>query len=456
MGIRPKWDDGGRVVGIEAIPTAELGRPRVDVVLSATGLYRDHFPNLMKWLAEAVKLASEQKEPDNAVAASTRAIRERLAKLDLPPDRVESFALTRIFASESGNYGTGLNDATAVTESFGSGKDADAKLANLYLSRMQDAYGPDEKTWGEKLPQLNLYAENLKDVEAALLARSSNLYGMLTTDDPFQYLGGIGLAVRHLTGKAPELLISNLRDANDAHTETAASFLSTELRTRYFHPGWIEGMKAEGYSGALNVLDTVNNFWGWTAVAPEIVRDDQWTEFAEVYVKDKYKLGLDEWFEKNAPQAQAQIIEKMMEAARKGYWKADPALLKKLAQRWQDLADRHDIRSDNKSFQNFMKQQTATDAPAAVGYGLAAPAAPRAPQAPAKSTPAEPKPERPEPEAKPQPPAPRMQTVSGLRLEERKSQPVVVPPLASWFIASFVLVASVLGGALRGYRKVSI
>jgi cobaltochelatase CobN len=129
--------------------------------------------------------------------------------------------------------------------------------------------------------------------------------------------------VRHLTGKAPELLISNLRDANHAKTETAASFLATELRTRYFHPGWIEGMKAEGYSGALNVLDTVNNFWGWTATSPEIVRDDQWTEFAEVYVNDKHKLGLNEWFAQHAPQAQAQVIERMMEAARKGYWRAD-------------------------------------------------------------------------------------------------------------------------------------
>lgn len=95
-------------------------------------------------------------------------------------------------------------------------------------------------------------------------------------------------------------------------------------------------MKAEGYSGGLNILDTVNNFWGWTAVSPEVVRDDQWTEFAEVYGNDKHKLGLNEWFEKNAPQAQAQVIERMLEAARKGYWKADDKLLKTL-----DAAARH-------------------------------------------------------------------------------------------------------------------
>lgn len=461
MGIRPKWDGGGRVVGVEAIPAAELKRPRVDVVLSATGLYRDHFPNLIKWLAEAVKLAAAQPEPDNAVAASTRAVRERLAQLKAPemnPERIESLALTRIFASESGNYGTGLNDATLASDSFGSGKQADAKLANLYLSRMQYGYGPDETTWGEKLPQLNLYAENLKGVEGALLARSSNLYGMLTTDDPFQYLGGIGLAVRHLTGKAPELLISNLRDANSARTETAASFLATELRTRYFHPGWIEGMKAEGYSGALNMLDTVNNFWGWTAVAPEIVRDDQWTEFAEVYVKDKHKLGLDEWFEKHAPQAQAQVIERMLEAARKGYWKADPEMLKTLADRWQTLSQRHDIRSGNRSFNRYVQQQAT--APGAAGFGTQAPAAPPAGAPKAGAAQAAPQPSRAEAKTQPQPepkPAPPSQSipVQGMQLVERKPPAAALVPVLSWLAAGIALAGAVLGGALSARRRAS-
>ncbi len=454
LGICPKWDDGGRVVGVEAIPASELGRPRVDVVLSATGLYRDHFPNLMKWLAEAVKLAAAQPEPDNVVAANTREVRARLAKLGVAQDRLDGLAVTRIFASESGNYGTGLNDATLATDTFGSGKAADAKLANLYLSRMQYAYGPDEKHWGEALPQTNLYAENLKGVDGALLARSSNLYGMLTTDDPFQYLGGIGLAVRHLTGKAPELLISNLRDAQNAKTETAASFLATELRTRYFHPGWIEGMKAEGYSGALNVLDTVNNFWGWTAVSPEIVRDDQWTEFAEVYVNDKHKLGLNEWFERNAPQAQAQVIERMLEAARKEYWHADPALLKTLAQRYDALAQRHDIRSSNRQFNAYRESLSN----AAAGYGLQAPAAQSAAQPPA-AKPAAPTSQAPKasqtpPAPQPQPPAvPLPQPVQGMKLEAREPPAAAIVPVLSWLAGAIALAAALIGGAISARRR---
>jgi cobaltochelatase CobN len=134
-----------------------------------------------------------------------------------------------------------------------------------------------------------------------VLSRSSNLYGMLTTDDPFQYLGGIGLAVRHLDGKAPELYISNLRGSGSGKVEGAAQFLAKELATRQFHPGYIKGLMAEGYAGTLQVLDATNNFWGWTAVAREIVRDDQWQEMVDVYVRDKHKLGLKRWFEAHNP-----------------------------------------------------------------------------------------------------------------------------------------------------------
>ena len=157
-----------------------------------------------------------------------------------------------------------------------------------------------------------------------MLSRTSNLYGMLTTDDPFQYLGGIGAAVRQLDGKAPELYISNLRgagpNAGSGKVEGAAQFLAKELATRNFHPGYIKGLMDEGYSGTLQVLDSVNNFTGWTTVSREIVRDDQWQEFVDVYVRDKHKLGLKQWFEQNNPHALAQTMEKMLEMARQGYW----------------------------------------------------------------------------------------------------------------------------------------
>ncbi len=143
--------------------------------------------------------------------------------------------------------------------------------------------------------KVNLYAEHLKGTEGAVLARTSNLYGMLTTDDPFQYLGGIGAAVRALDGKAPELYIANLRnsgaDGKGGRSKAPTSSWPRNWPPRNFHPGYIQGLMAEGYAGTLQVLDGINNFTGWTTVSREIVRDDQWQAFVDVYVRDKHKLG---------------------------------------------------------------------------------------------------------------------------------------------------------------------
>ncbi|CBL46182.1 Predicted CobN/magnesium chelatase [gamma proteobacterium HdN1] len=447
LGYKPVWNSGGRVVGIEVIPASELKRPRVDVVVSATGLYRDQFPQVMKWIAEAADQASKIEEPDNAVAINTRRIEKSLLSAGMSKEDASLAARTRIFSSESGAYSTGLDDATLASDSFGETKEGkqdrsagEAKLAKLYLDRMQFAYGPDASRWGEKMQagtaNANLFAEQLRGVKGAVLSRSSNLYGMLTTDDPFQYLGGIGLAVRHLDGQSPELYISNLRDAKNPKSETASGFLARDLRTRYLHPGWIKQMQKEGYSGALQVLGSVNNLWGWEVVSPETVRDDQWQEYKEVYVDDKYKLNVNEWFEKNHPTAQAQLIERMLEAARKEYWKTDAATLQQLAERYQELAERYDVQTENQRFKDFVKQ-------AAAGYGLAAPA-PQANQSAPQEAPAESAPKD----------APTQQ-VQGQKLE-KQSKPEPAEPVPFDFTALFALALMLLafvGGIVRQARS---
>lgn len=437
LGYEPVWDAGGRVTGLRALSREELKRPRIDTVISATGLYRDQFPQVMSWLAQAADQASRLDESDNAVALNSRQIEQQLKNAGLSAEDAALAARTRIFSSESGAYSTGLEDATLASDSFGEGADGKAdraageeKLANLYLEKMQFAYGPDSSKWGQKSPQ-NIYAAQLKGVEGAVLSRSSNLYGMLTTDDPFQYLGGMGLAVRQLTGQSPELYISNLRDAKNPKSETAAGFLARDLRTRYLHPGWIKQVQKEGYSGALEVLGSANNLWGWQVTAPETVRDDQWAEYKAVYVDDKYNLKINEWFEKNHPQAQAQLIERMLEAARKEYWQADAKDLQQLAQRYQELAERYDVQTDNQKFKDYLQS-------AAAGFGLAAGQAPEAQSAPASEA-----------------PAAASEQVQGQKLEKQaEPQPAPATPFdPSSLVGLALIVLALLAGVLRQSRR---
>jgi len=366
LGVRPVWNEAGRVIDTEIIPRSELGRPRVDVVVSATGLYRDHFPNVMLQIAKAIEKVAALDEPDNPVRANTIDTEKTLLDLGYYAEDAREYALTRIFSNQSGAYGTGLDDATLASDTW----DEEAKLAELYLARMQYGYGPTETRWGYR-PQPpsgkndapNLYAEQLKGVESAVLSRSSNTYGMLTTDDPFQYLGGIGLAVRHLTGRSPQLYISNLRNPTAGKIESAARFLAGELRSRYFHPQWITAMQQEGYAGTLSIVDTVNNFWGWTSVAPEIVRDDQWKGFFDVYIDDALDLNMKEWFEQVNPTALAQIAERMLEAVRKEYWQADDATLQKLAEIYLDAVARLDYQPASSKVDDYVRT-------VASGFGL--------------------------------------------------------------------------------------
>ncbi len=373
MGVRPRWDEGGRVVGLEVIPAKELGRPRIDAVISLTGLYRDQFPNLMERINEAATLVAELREDarQNPIRANTERVRQRLLQKGVDARDAEDFALTRIYGNESGDYGTGLTDATLAS---GTWEESDGKLAGLYLSRMSWAYGPDSSRWSRKLQddrgrEINVYAEQLRGTSAAVLSRSSNLRGLLDTDHPFEYLGGLSLAIRQLDGASPALYIANMRDPARAKLERAENFLAKELRSIYHHPRWIAEMQREGYAGTLQLLNTVNNFWGWQVMDRQVVRDDQWQEFHEVYVRDRHQLGLRRWFERSNPAALAQLTERMLEAVRKDYWKADETVVRELVTLYRELSTRHDIVSSNATFRAYVAELS-------VGYGLGRPSAP--------------------------------------------------------------------------------
>lgn len=360
MGMKPTWSPDGRVVGTEIIPASELKRPRVDVVLSATGLYRDAFPNVMQLLAKAVKEVSALKEANNSIWDNSQRIAQELMEQGVGSAEAEYLSTVRIFSNASGNYGSGLGDAAIASDTW----EMDDKLADLYLSRMGYYYGEDDSRWGQKAPEgIDLYSKQLSGTDIALFSRSSNVFGLLASDDPFQYFGGLALAVRNIDGASPEMMISNLRDAKNAKAETAASFLSKELRTRSFHPRWIEEMKKEGYSGAVTMAGNTSNFFGWQVMDPNMVRDDQWQTFFDVYVQDSLDLGINEWFEAVNPGAQAAMIERMLEASRKEYWQTDDDTKQALIERYRTLVNNHDLVVENEKLREFVEGLAA-------GYGL--------------------------------------------------------------------------------------
>lgn len=359
LGLKPKWNKQGNVIGTEVIPYSKLKRPRIDVVISATGLYRDAFPNVIIWLAQAIDKIAKLKEDNNFVYRNANNLKGELLAIDKTEEDADYLSSLRIFSNETGNYGTGLASASLASGTW----DDDSKLANLYLERMGFAFGKDESRWSENVGQTfndanvesqGLYAKVLSGTEGVIFSRSTNLYALMTNDDPFQYFGGIGLAVRNLDGATPEMYVSNLRKKDQVKAQSLAEFVNQEMRSRYFHPRWIKAMQDSGYAGATAILDRMNNMWGWEVMTPEAIRDDQWQEFFEVYIEDKYDMDMRGFFEQHNAESLAQIIERMLEAARKGYWKTNAKTLQKLVETYSELATEFDVATDNDKFNEYM------------------------------------------------------------------------------------------------------
>lgn len=368
LGLRPVWDGAGRIRTLEVIPREELGRPRIDVVVQVTSVYRDQFDHFMRLLAEGIERLSSLDEPGNAVAANSAALRQRLLAQGLSPERAATLATLRIFSNAPGDYGSGLPEtvlgSTMWTE--------EAPLAEQFLARLQYAYG--HRLWGERLDGGNLFTEQLRGVQAAVLSRSSNLNGLLSTDHPFEYLGGLSLAVRHLDGSSPSLFVADLRRPASRMTR-AATFLAEELRSRALNPQWIAAMQHEGYAGTLAIVSLANNLFGWQVTDPGMVRADQWQAMHDTFIRDVRQLGVDAWFEEHNPTAQAQVIARMAEAIRKGYWDPDSQTRNELAVRYAALAESHGITAGAAETQSFLAQMAG-------GFGLQPAVSPAAASAP--------------------------------------------------------------------------
>ena len=339
LGMRPRYDPRGNVGGVEAVPREELGRPRVDVTVITSGLYRDLFSNLLQLLDGAVEMAAALEEEDNQVRIKTLAAERRLLEEGVSEEMAARLARARIFGVPKGAYGANLEDAILASDQW----EEEGQIATLFLGRMSHVYG--QGFWGDRpeevAPELSdrdgfsvdLLRGALAGTDVAVHSRSSNLYATLDNDDFYQYLGGAVMAISSVDGTAPEVVVSDLTNPGSERQETLARFMGRELRARYLNPKWIEGMIAEGYSGARFMSRVVSNLWGWQVTVPDVVDDAKWNEMYATYVEDRNGLGLDEWFsQQEHAWAYQTIVARMLETSRRGYWDAPAEVVARLTE----------------------------------------------------------------------------------------------------------------------------
>lgn len=344
MGIRPRWDERGRVIGVEAIPRSELGRPRIDVTIVPSGLYRDLFSNLIALLDKAVTLAKEQKEEDNNILINVSKTKKMLINKGLLEEQAEKLATIRIFTEPPGAYGTNLDKIIAMSNTW----DDEKKIVDVYFMRMGFMYGqgfwgssPKENGFknGEDLGQL-LLKTALSGSKMVIHSRSTNTFATLDNDDFFQYLGGTAMAIRSLDGKTPEVFVTEMSNPLQPKQESIEKVMGMEMRTRYLNPYWIKAMLKEGYEGARFIDKVVEHLWGWQVTVPEAVDSAKWNEMYETYVLDRNGLGIKNIFrEAKNLWAYQSIVARMLETIRKNYWKPDKQVIENLAKEYTQIVN---------------------------------------------------------------------------------------------------------------------
>lgn len=325
LGTRPVWDDRGKVIGVELIPTNELGRPRIDCVVScgAEGM----FAQLTAYLDQAVQLVKNLDEKDNHVRRHILEAAKRLEELGYAPEKAFALASVRIFDEPPGEFNLAVAPIARASGTW----DDTSVMADDYISKMCHGYG--NGFWGERME--DAYRLAIANTEMVMHSRSSQLYGALDNDDVFMYVGGLAHAVKSISGSTPEVVESNLADPSRPEAIGIEKLIGREFRSRYTNPKWIEGMQKEDYAGARLMEEFVENLWGWEAVMPEVIDDAKWDEVFEVYVKDKYALGMKEFFARANPHARQALVARLLETIRKKGWDPkDPRAAETLAREY--------------------------------------------------------------------------------------------------------------------------
>lgn len=321
IGARPRFDSFGRLCGAELIPLDELGRPRIDVVMTLSGIFRDLLPLQTRLLAEASYLAACSDEPEGHNFVRKHALAYQAENgCDLET------ASLRVFSNADGAYGANVNHLVDSSR-----WDEGDELAETYCRRKCFAYGRA----GKPMAQAKLLTSVLGTVDLAYQNLDSVELGVTSIDHYFDTLGGISRAVGRTRGSEVPVYIGD-QTHGDGVVRTLSEQVALETRTRMLNPKWYEGMLEHGYEGVRQIETHVTNTMGWSATTGQVA---PWVyqRLTETYVLDD---AMRERLAALNPTASAKVANRLIEAHERNYWTPDPETLDALRRAGEELEDR--------------------------------------------------------------------------------------------------------------------
>jgi magnesium chelatase subunit H len=328
MGMQPRFDTYGRLAGASLVPLAELGRPRIDVVITLSGIFRDLLPLQIRMLAEASYLAASADEPEDMNFVRKHA----LAFMAEHGGTMETASL-RVFGNAEGAYGANVNHL--VDSSCWDNED---ELGNAFTQRKGFAYGREGRpvrnnaVLQSTLASVSLTYQNLDSVEL----------GITSIDTYFDTLGGISRAVLQAKHQqdgnaavAPPVYIGDQTQGAGV-VRSLNEQVALETRTRMLNPKWHESMLQHGYEGVRQIEAHLTNTMGWSATTGQ-VQPWVYQQLAQTFMLDPV---MRERLAKLNPTASAKVAHRLLEASRRQYWKPDAETLNALLQAGEELEDR--------------------------------------------------------------------------------------------------------------------
>ncbi len=330
MGARPRFDSYGRLAGAELMTLAELARPRVDVVITLSGIFRDLLPLQIKLLAEAAFMAASADEP-----IEQNFIRKHALAYQAEHGGDLETASLRVFGNAEGAYGSNVNSLIDNSR-----WDDGDEIAETYSRRKGFAYGRG----GRAVQQPALLQSVLSGVQLAYQNLDSVELGVTTIDTYFDTLGGISRAIKRAktvkegptAEMAPVYIGDQTKEGGGGTVRTLSEQVALETRTRMLNPKWYEGMLQHGYEGVRQIEVHVTNTMGWSATTDQ-VQPWVYQQLSETFVLDP---AMRERLSKLNPTASARVASRLLEASDRKFWKPDAAMLEALRRAGEELEDR--------------------------------------------------------------------------------------------------------------------
>ncbi|HJU56516.1 MAG TPA: cobaltochelatase subunit CobN, partial [Pyrinomonadaceae bacterium] len=325
LGVRPLRDSVNRATRVEVIPLETLGRPRVDVVMTVSGIFRDLFGATMNLLDRAVRAVASLDEP-----AEMNFVRRNVVEEMKAGSNSFDEAALRVFSNAPGNYGTNVNFMVMDSQ-----WDEDDTLGDLFVTRKCFAYGRDaEGRAVEGREARRAMDRALARVEATYQNIDTFEIGITDVDHYFEYLGGVTKAVEKRAAKRPAVYLSDAL-SRDLKIRSIEETIRLETRAKTLNPKWYEGMLKHGFRGVAEIESHVSNTFGWSATAGAV---DDWvyTEVAKTFVLDREML--DRLRHLNPHSARA-LVGRLLEAHGRGYWAAEENVLAELRDIFAGLED---------------------------------------------------------------------------------------------------------------------